>query len=129
MRSRHLGGVMTFIVRDYRRLLPLGLSILAGLLALAAMKTEARAQDNQPAAGKQAFASQTFVIPADDGYGTQDCLGRDKACGEVVASAWCESHGLASPIAFGPASDVTGATPGAKPLKLDPNSFIITCRD
>lgn len=115
---------MTFIVRDYRRILPLGLSILAGLIALAAMRTEARAEG-----AKQAFASQTFVIPADDGYGTRDCLGKDKACGEVVASAWCESHGLAAPIAYGPASDVTGATAGAKPLKLDPNSFIITCRE
>jgi hypothetical protein len=122
MRSGHLGGVMTFIMRDFRRLLPLGLSILAGLLALAAMKTEARAQDSKP-------ASETFVVPADDGYGTQDCLGKDKACGEVVASAWCEAHGLAAPIAFGPASDVTGAIRGAQPVKLDPNSFIISCRE
>jgi hypothetical protein len=124
MRSGHLGGVMTFIARDYRRLLALALSILAGLLTLAAMQTKARAQDS-----KQAFASETFVIPADDGYGTQDCLGKDRACGEVVASAWCEAHGLAAPIAFGPASDVTGATSGVKPVKLDPNSFIVTCRE
>jgi hypothetical protein len=124
MRSGHLGGVMTFIARDYRRLLALALSILAGLLALAAMQTKARAQDS-----KQALASETFVIPADDGYGTQDCLGKDKACGQVVASAWCEAHGLAAPIAFGPASDVTGAISGVKPVKLDPNSFIVTCRE
>jgi hypothetical protein len=114
---------MTFIVRDYRRLVPLGLSILAGLIALAAMRTEARAQD------KQAFATQTFVIPADDGYGTADCLGQDKTCGQVVASAWCEAHGMAQPIAYGPASDVTSATRGMKAVKLDPNSFIITCRE
>ncbi len=123
MRSGRLGGVMTFIVREYRRLVPLGLSILAALIALAATRTEARAQD------KQALATQTFVIPADDGYGTEDCLGKDKTCGEVVASAWCEAHGLSSPIAFGPASDVTGAAAGIKPIKLDPNSFVITCRD
>ncbi len=123
MRSGRLGGVMTFIVRDYRRLVPLGLSILAGLIALAAMRTEARAQD------KQALASETFVIPADDGYGTEDCLGKDKTCGQVVASAWCEAHGMSEPIAFGPASDVTSATRGLKPVKLDPNSFIITCRE
>jgi hypothetical protein len=115
---------MSFIVRDYRRILPLGLSILAGLLALAAMRSEARAEGV-----KQTLTTETFIIPADDGYGTQDCLGKDRACGQVVASAWCEAHGLAAPVAFGPASDVTGATPGAKPLKLDPNSFIITCRE
>jgi hypothetical protein len=119
-----MGGVMTFIVRDYRRILPLGLSILAGLLALAAMRSEACAEGV-----KQTLATETFIIPADDGYGTQDCLGKDRACGQVVASAWCEAHGLAAPVAFGPASDVTGATAGAKPLKLDPNSFIITCRE
>jgi len=124
MRSGHLGGVMTFLLRDYRRILPLGLSILAGLLALAAMQGNARAQET-----KQAMASETFVIPADDGYGTQDCLGRDKACGQVVASAWCEAHGLAAPIAYGPAADITGATAGVKPLKLDPSSFVITCRE
>ena len=123
MRSGRLGGVMTFIVRDYRRLIPLGLSILAGLIVLAAMRTEARAQD------KQALATQTFVIPADDGYGTEDCLGKDKTCGEIVASAWCEAHGLATPVAYGSASDVTGATTGAKLIKLDPNSLVITCRD
>ena len=71
---------MTFIVRDYRRILPLGLSILAGLLALAAMRTEARAAEGK----QQAALTETFVIPADDGYGTQDCLGKDKACGQVV---------------------------------------------
>jgi hypothetical protein len=119
---------MTSILRDYRRLLPLGLSILAGLLALAAMQTEVRAQGAKVFASKT-FASETFVIPSDDGYGTQDCLGRDKACGLVVASAWCEAHGLAAPIAYGPASGVTGATVGAKPPKLDPNSFVITCRE
>ena len=113
-----------FIVRDYRRLLPLGLSILAGLLVLAAMRTEARAQD-----GKQVFARETFVIPADDGYGTEDCLGKDRACGQVVASAWCEAHGLAAPVAFGPASDVTSAIAGAKRVNLDPNAFIVTCRE
>jgi hypothetical protein len=123
MRSGRLGGVMTFIVRDYRRLVPIGLSVLAGLIALAAMRTEARAQD------RQALASQTFIIPADDGYGTGDCLGKDKTCGEVVASAWCEAHGMGEPIAFGPASDITGATAGIKQIKLDPNSFVITCRD
>jgi hypothetical protein len=108
---------MTSILRDYRRLLPLGLSILAGLLALAAMQTEVRAQGAKVFASKT-FASETFVIPSDDGYGTQDCLGRDKACGLVAA-----------PIAYGPASGVTGATVGAKPPKLDPNSFVITCRE
>jgi poly(3-hydroxybutyrate) depolymerase len=124
MRSGHLGGVMTYLLRDYRRLLPLALSILAGLFALAAMQGNARAQEVLRTA-----ASETFVVPADDGYGTQDCLGKDKACGQVIASAWCEAHGLAAPIAYGPASDITGATNGAKPLKLDPNSFVITCRE
>lgn len=128
MRSGHSETVMTSILRDYRRLLPLGLSILAGLLALAAMQTGVRAQDAKPLVSRT-FASETFVIPSDEGYGTQDCLGKDRACGQVVASAWCEAHGLAAPVAYGPASDITGADAGSKPLKLDPNSFVITCRE
>jgi hypothetical protein len=74
---------MTSILRDYRRILPLGLSVLAGLLALAAMQTEVRAQDSKVFASKT-IAGETFVIPSDDGYGTQDCLGKDRACGMAL---------------------------------------------
>jgi hypothetical protein len=100
------------------------LSILAGLLALTALK-------------QRVLADQTFVIPADDGYGLDDCLGKDRSCAEVVAAAWCEAHGLSGPLAYGRAEDIaTGSIAGANAkgdtqhaAKLDPDAFVVTCKD
>ncbi len=110
-----------------RKLLHVVLCILAGLLALTAMKDRVLADDQ----------THTFIIPADDGYGVKDCLGKDQGCAEVVASAWCEAHGLSGPVAFGRAEDITtGAIPAAntntampQPAKLDPDAFVVTCKD
>jgi hypothetical protein len=109
---------MPAIARHYRRLIPVVLSILAGLLALTALKDRVMAGQ-----------ARTFIIPADDGYGVKDCLGKDQACAEVVASAWCEAHGLSGPLAYGRAEDMTGAIAAQQPAKLDPDAFIVTCRD
>jgi hypothetical protein len=100
------------------------LSILAGLLALTALK-------------ERVLADQTFVIPADDGYGLDDCLGKDRGSAEVVAAAWCEAHGLSGPLAYGRAEDVaTGSIAGAnakgdtqQAAKRDPDAFVVTCKD
>jgi len=113
-----VGGFMSAIARDYRKILCAVLSILAGLLALAALRDNVKADQ-----------SHTFVIPAQDGYGIEDCIGKDRACAEVVASAWCEAHGLAAPIAYGRAEDMTGTVAGAQPAKFDPGSFVVTCKD
>ena len=102
---------------DYRRLLQVALSVLAGLLVLAAWHLPAEA------------AGHTFILPDSSGYGVSDCLGKADGCSEVVASAWCEAHGYAAPIAFGKAEDVTGTTPGIQPVKLAPDDFIVTCGD
>jgi hypothetical protein len=109
---------MSAIVSDYRRILYAVLSILAGLLALAALRDDVMADQ-----------SRTFVIPPQDGYGTEDCMGKDRACAEVVASAWCEAHGLAAPVAYGLAEDMTATIAGARPAKLDPNAFVVTCKE
>src|SRR5271154_4866803 len=109
---------MSAIARDYRRLVYTILSILAGLIALAAMKEDVKAEE-----------TRTFVIPGDDAYGTDHCMGKDAACAQVIASAWCEAHGLAAPIAYGRAEDMTATIPAARPVKfLDPNAFIVTCK-
>jgi hypothetical protein len=55
----------------------------------------------------------------------------------VIAAAWCEAHGLSGPLAYGRVEDMaTGAirTTGTKdsmpqPAKLDPNAFVVTCKD
>src|SRR5579862_4286473 len=65
-----------------------------------------------PAMAQSASASapHTFIVAANDGYGVEDCLSEGSACGQVVADAWCEAHGLSAAVHFGPADDVTGAT-------------------
>jgi hypothetical protein len=117
---RSFEDVMVAIARNYRKLLHLILAILAGFLALTALKDKVSAQ-----------TTHTFVIPVDDGYGLNDCIGKDRSCAEVVAAAWCEAHGYAAPIVFGRAQDiVTGAistTP--QPAHIDPDSFIVTCKE
>ncbi|HLH10799.1 MAG TPA: hypothetical protein VKV77_02845 [Methylovirgula sp.] len=109
---------MPLSLRHYCRFLPVLLSILAGLLVLAAFEGRVMADE-----------TRTFVIPADDGYGVQDCLGKDQACAQVVASAWCEAHGLSAPLAYGRAEDMAGAIAGVQPAKLDPDAFVVTCKD
>lgn len=117
---------MQAIAGNCRKLIHLVLCILAGLLAMTAMKGSVLAEQ-----------IHTFVIPTDDGYGVGDCLGRDQSCAQVIAAAWCEAHGLSGPLAYGRAEDMaTGAirTANAKgsmpqPAKLDPNAFVVTCKD
>jgi hypothetical protein len=71
--------------------------LLAGLvLASAAQQSSRAAPDN------------VYTI-ADDGYGLGDCVAQRKECGKAVADAWCESHGHGDAVAFGSASEVTGA--------------------
>ncbi|HEY1736491.1 MAG TPA: hypothetical protein VGG12_07595 [Methylovirgula sp.] len=75
----------------------------------------------------------TFILPATDAYGASDCTGKTEGCSEVVASAYCESHGYASPIAYGKAGDMTGAIPatvaGLEPIKIDPDAYVVTCAE
>lgn len=114
----HLGDFMPAIALSYRRFLHVILSILAGLLALTALKERVLADQ-----------THTFVIPADEGYGVGDCLGKDQTCAQVVAAAWCESHGLAGPLSYGRAEDMTGTVANSPEPKIDPHAFIVTCKD
>jgi hypothetical protein len=70
-----------------------------------------------------------LVIPASDGYGFDDCLSGNKACGHVIADAWCEAHGMAGSISFGRADDITASIAAAKPAKMEPGAFIVNCKD
>ena len=109
---------MSIIRLDYRRIVRLVLSILAGLLVVASLQRAAKASD-----------SHIIVISGNDGYGIQDCLAKQKGCGEIVAAAWCEAEGYAAPLAYGRAEDVTDAITGVKGAKLDPDAFIVKCAD
>ena len=61
--------------------------------------------------GRRVAGNTTFLVPASDGYGVGNCLAAGGECGQLVADAWCESHGFARAASFGPtfAEDVTGA--------------------
>jgi hypothetical protein len=101
----------------FRRIVvPLGV----GLIALAALS-------RAPAQAEP----RTYVVESREGYGISDCFTRGVACGKVAANAWCESQGRGAAVAFGLASDVTGAIAdkeksGEKPAA---DSVIITCGD
>ncbi len=92
----------------------------AGLIALSASRISLHAQTNH-----------MLVIPASDGYGFDDCLVGNKACGRVIADAWCEAHGMAASVSFGRADDITASigTRDAALRKPDPGTFIVNCSD
>jgi hypothetical protein len=54
----------------------------------------------------------TFLIPASEGYGIADCLGSGRACGAIVAQAWCEAHGYGKAAEFGLATRTASAGTG-----------------
>ncbi len=102
---------------DYRRIAYLLLALAAAWLVLAAT-----------AVVVQAGETRTLIVPAEDGYGiAADCLSGTKACGHVVADAWCKAQGLSGALSYGRAEDVTGSLPTAKPVDVDPSAFIVTC--
>lgn len=112
---------MSTIAIDRRRLLYVALSIFASLLVLAATHETVRA------------ASRTFVLPPSSGYGISDCLGKTNGCDEIVAAAWCESHGYTKPLAYGKAEDAVTSSIGTKSgpasVKPNPNDYVVTCGD
>ena len=105
---------MADILRTYRKLLHVVLAIAAGLIVLTALKGQALADE-----------THTFVIPIDEGYGLTDCIGKNQACAEVVASTWCEAQGFAAPLVYGRAEDMS-ATPQL--AHFDADSFVVTCK-
>ena len=72
--------------------------------------------------------TKTYVIPASDGYGVSDCFRQGGACGEIIASSWCESRGHGKPAAWGAAEDVTASVSASS--KAPPKgALVITCNE
>jgi hypothetical protein len=93
------------------------LATLAAILVLAAGALPAHAAE-----------ALDFVVSDNDGYGIADCMRPGMACGQVIADAWCESHGHAHATAFGLAEDVTGAIKvSTTPPALPPGAVVIHC--
>ena len=121
---------MTAIAVDYRKIIQIAVPLAAALLVMAsAGRMSAQAQTNH-----------MLVIPASDGYGFDDCIGSNKDCGQIIADAWCEAHGMAASISFGRAEDITASIPAkadvSKPehamalqTRLEPGAFIVNCKD
>ena len=108
---------MPAIASDYRQIAQIAVSLAAALFVLAASRIPSQAETNH-----------MLVIPATDGYGFDDCLSSNKACGHVIADAWCEAHGMAASISFGRAEDITASIGMSQP-RIEPGSFIVNCRE
>jgi hypothetical protein len=76
----------------------------------------------------KAAGTHILVIPAEDGYGFQECLRTKSACGLIVADAWCEAHGLQASKAFGRPEDIA-TTIGERPVNVAPGAFLVACGD
>lgn len=81
---------------------------------------------NQPHAAE--LGAHEFIIPANDGYGTSECLAQQSACGRVIADAWCEAHGHAHAIGYSRFEDVTAAiSVAARPSDIPGDAIIVSC--
>jgi hypothetical protein len=111
---------MSVFLAEYRKLLQFALTLGAALLVLTATHFQARAAEAD---------RHMVVIPASDGYGFDDCLSGNKACGKVIADAWCEAHGMAIAQSYGRADDITASATGVSAPKFEPGAFIVTCSE
>ena len=111
---------MSIAAYDLRKLIQIAAPMAAALLAVSAGQASSRAQ--------AAEASHMLVIPASDGYGFDDCLSANKACGHVIADAWCEAHGMAAAISFGRAEDITASIGDRQVAKIEPGAFVVSCK-
>ena len=103
---------------------PVLLPILGAILAIAAARGPAHAQDKSAEAPK----TRTYLIAASEGYGIMDCFKQGVACGEIVASSWCEGHGHGKPAAWGSADDLTASTPDTQKTRAR-GGLVITCNE
>ena len=117
---------MSSVAADFRKIVQIAATAAAGLLVWSASNVTSRAQ-----------TSHMLVVPASDGYGFDDCLTGNKACGQVIADAWCEAHGMTASTSFGRSDDITASIsksgqtgPSAVALgKVEPGTFIVNCKD
>ena len=73
----------------------------------------------------------TFVVPADDGYGMDDCLAEGKACAKLVADSWCQVKGMSLAVRYERASaeDITASLASKAVTQPAENAYLITCQN
>ncbi len=73
----------------------------------------------------QAQESRTFVIPAETGYGVEECLDAGGDCGPTVANALCNAYGQGVALEFGRYGvDKSGASNASWPA---PKRYYVDC--
>ncbi|MET0258901.1 MAG: hypothetical protein ABW179_10000 [Methylobacterium sp.] len=104
----------------------------AAVFALALVSAVATQASAAESASAVPHVEKAFLIPANEGYGTGECLtGGNSECGQVVANAWCESQGFASATSYGVAAqdEYTGAIDSTPVRKAAERPIRITCQD
>ena len=92
-------------------------------LALALFAPAALAQNVTP-------KPRMLTIPAESGYGIEECFMPGVACGKVVADAYCEAHGYGAALAFGKSEDVTASIVQASAsVASAKGALVVACGD
>lgn len=97
----------------------------AAAFALLAVTPAAFAQS-----GAMSTKSKMLTIPANSGYGIEECFSPGMACGKTVADAYCEAHGYGASLAFGKAEDVTASIiAAAASTAPEKGSLVVSCSE
>jgi hypothetical protein len=76
-------------------------------------------------------AVRDLVVPADDGYGMDECLAEGGPCAKLIADSWCQVNGMRTSIGY-IAADITDVTASLskKTTNSAPRpSYIVTCAE
>ena len=76
-------------------------------------------------------AVRDLVVPADDGYGMDECLAEGGPCAKLIADSWCQVNGMRTSVGY-IAADITDVTASLsqKTTGMVPRpSYIVTCAE
>jgi hypothetical protein len=79
----------------------------------------------------QAQDTHEIVVPANDGYGMDDCLAQGGTCAKLVADSWCQINGLKASASYRAAdpADITGSLSQANLTSDKQPVYIVTCTE
>ena len=72
-----------------------------------------------------------FIVPADDGYGMDECMAEGGPCAKLIADSWCQVNGMKTSLhyAAAEASDVTASLSKKITDRLPTPYYIVNCSD
>ena len=76
-------------------------------------------------------SQRDFVVPADDGYGMDDCLAEGGPCAKLIADSWCQVNGMKASVSYSAAdmTDITATLSKKVSAKQAVPSYIVTCAE